>query len=391
MVSLTDEQVDFINNDITNKGIETEDVRDNILDHVCCIIENEMPLEEDFYVFYEKTITRFYKRNLREIEEETKNLITFKYYYAMRRTLKITAIATSFLILLGGFFKFQHWPGASITLFTGLALFSLVFLPLNIVLKFRDDEEKETRMMLLVGFLTASVGTIGILFKVMHWPYANILFYGSFFAFFIVFIPLYFFTKFKQTETKFSAIMNTTFMIAGCGMLFALVNLHGSKSIEESILSMDTFQLENIQQLEKANNKIYAENQVSGADKMRTLSADLNTFIKGISANLISKSNNEGIITPHDYTRASLKNPNDSKVIKNHFEKGTSEFSYDGLKTKVEVYNSFIKTRDMGLLTINLDKLQMTNTVVSVVLHQLLDIEVVILTNEQSYLRSQNH
>lgn len=387
MVNLTDEQVDFISNDITKKGIETEDVRDNILDHVCCIIENEMPIEEDFYVFYELTIARFYTRNLREIEEETKNLITFKYYYAMRRTLKITAIATSLLILSGGICKFQHWPGASVLLFTGLILFSLVFLPLNIVLKFRDDEEKENRLIMLVGFLTASVGTIGILFKVMHWPYANMLFYGSFIVFFLVFIPLYFFTKFRNTETKFSAIMNTTFMIAGCGMLFALVNLKGSKHIEDSVLSMDTFQMENVRQLEAQNSAVYVLNSDLTNDPMKLMTSELNDLIKAISANLISKSNgDEGVIK-----RSDLKNPNDNSVVTNHFENETSELSYEGLKSKVSDYNDLVKSIDKSLIPVDLNKLQMTNTVVSVVLHQLLDIELIVLMNEQSYLSSQNH
>lgn len=391
MYNLTDEQIDFISNDITKRGIETEDVRDNILDHVCCIIEHEMSLEEDFYVFYEQTIARFYTRNLREIEEETKNLITFKYYYAMRRTLKITAIATSLLIISGGIFKFQHWPGAAVLLFSGLILFSLVFLPLNIILKFRDDQEKENRMIMLVGFLTASVGTIGILFKVMHWPTANILFYGSFIAFLVLFIPLYFYTKFRQTETKFTAIMNTTFMIAACGMLFALVNLRSSVALEESVLSMDTFQLENIHKLENANALVYSAHPELATDRVKMISAELNTLIKSISSNLISKSNGEPDGSSGEIGRADLKNPNDSKVVTNEFENAKGELSFDGLKEKVGDYNKIIAATDPSLIQIDISKLQMTNTIVSVVLHQLLDIEMLVLTSEQSYLRGQRN
>jgi len=391
MHNLTDDEIDFISNDIKKRGIETEDVRDNILDHVCCIIEHEMSREEDFYVFYEQTIARFYTRNLREIEEETKNLITFKYYYDMRRTLKITAIATSLLIISGGIFKFQHWPGAAVFLFSGLILFSLVFLPLNIILKFRDNQEKENRMIMLVGFLTASIGTIGILFKVMHWPTANILFYGSFITFLVLFIPLYFYTKFRQSETKFTAIMNTTFMIAACGMLFALVNLKSSAALEESVLSMDTFQLENISKIERANAMVYSAHSELGADRVKMISAELNTLIKSISSNLISKSNGEPDGVSGEIGRADLKNPNDSKVVTNAFENAKGELSFDGLKEKVGDYNKIIAATDTSLIQIDLSKLQMTNTIVSVVLHQLLDIEILVLTNEQCYLRSEKN
>ena len=68
MHNVTDEQIDFILDDIAKKGIRTEDVRYNILDHVCCIIENEMPAGANFYEFYKNTIARFYKKQLKEIE-----------------------------------------------------------------------------------------------------------------------------------------------------------------------------------------------------------------------------------------------------------------------------------------------------------------------------------
>jgi len=388
MYNLTDEQIDFINTDITKRGIETEDVRDNILDHVCCIIENELTVDGDFKTFYVNTIARFYTKELREIEEETHDLITFKYYYAMKRTMKITAGLTSALIIAGGFFKFQHWPGAAVLLFSGILLFSLVFLPLNIVMKYRDDKAKENRLLMILGFILVITGSIGVLFKVMHFPYANILFYGSFLAFFIFFIPAYFFTKIRVPENKFNVIIQTTFMIAGCGMLFTLFNLKGSKNIEDSVYSMDHFQQINSQHLEAANASFYAENGNSNSDKVHLMTTELSDLINAIYVNLISHSNGEAKGEITHITRADLKDPNDSKVVQNHFENAKDELSYDYLKTKVAAYNSFIQAQDKSLLLVDLNQLQMTNTIISVVLHQLLDIQVLILFNEQNYLRS---
>lgn len=144
MHSVTDEQIDFILEDIANRGIVTEDVRYNILDHVCCIIENEMPQGENFYEFYKNTIVRFFKKELKEIEDETRELTTFKYYYAMKRTLKITGAITIILCLIGSLFKFQHWPGAGVLLLLSLGFFALVFIPLNIIMKFKDEKRKQT-------------------------------------------------------------------------------------------------------------------------------------------------------------------------------------------------------------------------------------------------------
>ncbi|MFT4602867.1 MAG: hypothetical protein ACI857_003054 [Arenicella sp.] len=235
MYKITDNQVDFILNDIEERGVTTEDVRYNILDHVCCIIENEMKGEMNFKEFYRSTIARFYRKQLGEIEEETQILLTFKNYHAMKRTLKISGIISIILFIVGIIFKTMHWPGASVMILLGLVFFSLVFIPLNIVLKFQDDKEKKNRIIMTLGLITASVASIGVLFKIMHWPAAGILLFSSLLVFMVIFIPIYFIIKFKDPETKFTAIINTTFMLAAAGMVFALVNLgHAHEHFEES-------------------------------------------------------------------------------------------------------------------------------------------------------------
>ena len=225
MYKITDSQVDFILDDIEKRGIKTEDVRFNILDHVCCIIENEMNSDMNFNEFYKNTIARFYKKELGEIEEETQVLLTFKNYYAMKRTLKISGITSIILIMIGVTFKSMHWPGAGIAVVFGLAFFSLIFIPLNIILKFKDDESKNNRIIMTIGLLTASAATIGVLFKIMHWKMANMIMFSSLLVFVLIFIPIYFIVKYREPESKFNAIINTTFMIGAAGMLFALINL----------------------------------------------------------------------------------------------------------------------------------------------------------------------
>lgn len=233
MHRITDDEVDFILDDIAKRGVTTEDVRYNILDHVCCIIENEMSEEMNFQEFYRQTIARFYRKELGEIEEETQQLLTFKHFYAMKKTLKISGVTSIILILLGVIFKSMHWPGAGIAVVLGLGFFSLVFIPLNIVLKFKDNQEQSNKTILTIGMLTASVATIGVLFKIMHWPYANILMFSSLLVFMIIFIPIYFIVKYRDPESRFNAIINTTFMIGAAGMLFALIDLRPSKKHDE--------------------------------------------------------------------------------------------------------------------------------------------------------------
>ena len=62
MHSLSDVEVDFIESDLKSRGIVSEDLRDNLLDHICCIIENEKREETDFYEYYDRILPRFFKK-----------------------------------------------------------------------------------------------------------------------------------------------------------------------------------------------------------------------------------------------------------------------------------------------------------------------------------------
>jgi hypothetical protein len=48
MYSITDENIDFILHDLMARGIETESLRLNLLDHICILIEQNLEENGDF-------------------------------------------------------------------------------------------------------------------------------------------------------------------------------------------------------------------------------------------------------------------------------------------------------------------------------------------------------
>lgn len=232
MYRIQDNEVDFILDDLKRQGIQTEDLLFNLLDHICCIIEFEKPENEDFFSFYKRVLPRFFKKEIKEIQQETDDLLTFKHFYAMKKTLNITGISSAVLTITGAIFKIMHWPGASIAIQLGGILFALVFLPLMIVLKFRDEAKTIDKIVLSFGFLIAMFAFTGVLFKLMHWPFANILMIGGSAAFIFVYVPLYFITRVRRPELRFNTIINSVLMMACGGLMFALMNLGFSKNYE---------------------------------------------------------------------------------------------------------------------------------------------------------------
>ena len=131
MYHISDQQIDYILNDISARGVEMESLQQNLLDHICCIIENNLEENGDFESFYQKTIETFYKDQLWEIEEETLQLLTFKNYYTMKKVMIVSGTFSAAAMILGILFKFLHWPGAAALIILGIGASSLIFLPLE--------------------------------------------------------------------------------------------------------------------------------------------------------------------------------------------------------------------------------------------------------------------
>jgi hypothetical protein len=70
MVTLTDEQVDFIARAIRAQGIRLEGLCDNLLDHICILVEEGMQGGAMFEEVLAKVFRSFYRKELYELEEE---------------------------------------------------------------------------------------------------------------------------------------------------------------------------------------------------------------------------------------------------------------------------------------------------------------------------------
>ena len=104
MYQISDQQIDYILTDISGHGIRTESIRDNLLDHVCILIEENLEEGGNFEAFYASVITTFYRQELREIEEEAHFLADSRYRLALS---KIQFFFLVFAVLIGPFIGYD--------------------------------------------------------------------------------------------------------------------------------------------------------------------------------------------------------------------------------------------------------------------------------------------
>ncbi|MFC5269283.1 hypothetical protein [Adhaeribacter terreus] len=285
MYCLSEKQIDFILHDIRARGVEMETLQHDLLDHVCCIIEQNLEANGNFEDFYFATIQTFYKQELKEIEEETLFLLTNKNYYAMKKIMLTSGAFSAIVLSFGIVFKFMHWPGAGVLIVSGIALFSLLFLPLLFTLKLKEKEQAQSQFILAAGTLSAILFSLSTLFKLMHWPLANVLGLTAIGIMLLLFLPVYFFTGIRNAETKMNSIVTSILIVAGSGLLMSLVRSPGSSTKinelntryflrNEQILQNEQKQVANLLKLKPVNSETVAESQ-----KINAMCEELKAYI----------------------------------------------------------------------------------------------------------------
>ena len=108
----------------------------------------------------------------------------------MKNTVQISGLLTALLLLIGNVFKTFHLPGAALIIMLSIILFVFGFIPLHTVKTFNSENTLASKMRITFGNILAAIAVIGVLFKIMYWPMANILMTSSICLFVIGYIPL---------------------------------------------------------------------------------------------------------------------------------------------------------------------------------------------------------
>ncbi len=214
MYSVNDQQIDYILNDIRRRGVEMEDLQYNLLDHICCIVEQNLESGGNFEDFYNKTIPKFFKHELWEIEEETILLLTYKNYYTMKKAMIYGGVFSLSLIAFGTVSKIFHWPGAGPILLFGFLILCFVFFPSAIYLNYTSARKGLGTN--LAAFTGGTILMLGVLFKVMHWPGTPMLLMVGFGVLLGIYIPLLLFSKLRE---DISSKEKMTYTIGALGII----------------------------------------------------------------------------------------------------------------------------------------------------------------------------
>ena len=267
MSRISDQDIDFIMKDLANRGLNMPVLKDELCDHICCLLEKMDDV--DFHSAYKKLIDSFEEDTFRNLQHKTELSTNIK-YQKMKKTMFISGITGTFFVVIGAFLNSNNISFGGLCFALGSVLIILGFLPLFFFTGYQELKERKNVILPLVGYITLSLMILGVLFRVQHWPGARVIATIMYLFALIVFLPLYLVSVFKKTA-ELKSYLGYLFMIIliSAAVIYMSDSLRIGKGRAETLKRDFENSRKDIAVFSSANDSIFSELQ------KRELPADL--------------------------------------------------------------------------------------------------------------------
>ncbi|WP_044211959.1 hypothetical protein [Flammeovirga sp. OC4] len=200
-MKLNSEQEKAIEEYVDAQGLKIQTLRDDIIDHLCCVVESELGKGKPFDQSFEQAILDLAPDGLLEIQNKTVFLLNSKRIIMMKKLTYLTGLLGAVALTAGITFKLLHMAFATELFMLGFLVLLLVFIPLLAIDRYKVILSKtiSVRLKFILGVAAAVITGLSAVFKMMHLQGADLLLLFGAFLFAFGFLPFYFFTMYKKS------------------------------------------------------------------------------------------------------------------------------------------------------------------------------------------------
>lgn len=135
---LSESQIEYIATNLKHYGVREEELREDLLDHICTHIEEGK--DTDFEEAYRNALQKFGGQyGIFALQQHTFYIVSLQRSQLRRKIIYTSGFIATFLISSGSMFKFMHWPLASILLLLGFLVLNFVFLPVFFYNRYKSE------------------------------------------------------------------------------------------------------------------------------------------------------------------------------------------------------------------------------------------------------------
>ncbi|WP_299606683.1 hypothetical protein [uncultured Aquimarina sp.] len=198
---LDEEQEKRIEEFVDKQDFRLVSLRDDILDHLCCVVESDLRAGKTFDQSLKDAVFDLAPNGLIDLEKKTFFLLNSKRIIMMKKLMYLIGFIGSLMLTTGIVFKLLWYPGANMLLMTGFLVLLLIFVPMVTIDKYKVTIAKNLseRLKIILGCVSAVVVGLAGLFKVMHWMGAEVLLLAGGLIFAVGYLPFLFFTMYKKS------------------------------------------------------------------------------------------------------------------------------------------------------------------------------------------------
>ncbi|WP_299437780.1 hypothetical protein [uncultured Aquimarina sp.] len=200
-MKLSTEQEEKIKDFVDGQGLKLQALQDDVLDHLCCVVESELKTGKTFDQSLQDAISELAPNGLIDLERKTFFLLNSKRIIMMKRLMYFIGFIGAVTLAAGITFKILWYPGANKLFITGFLLLLLVFVPMLAFDRYKVAIAKtlSERLKIILGCVSGVIVGLSGLFKLMHWMGAEVLLLAGAFIFAIGYLPFLFFTMYKRS------------------------------------------------------------------------------------------------------------------------------------------------------------------------------------------------
>ena len=201
MSNLTDENIEFVARIVSESKIESTEMKEDLIDHFCCAIEEEMGKGLSFQQSYDKAYQNICPEGFDEIQRETIYLLTSKKIKAMKRLLYVSGYLSAIGISTTVFMNLNHFGLPGLTFLLTSAILIFLFVPSLFVNLYKRDLVKSlsNKLIYAFGFIGVELLIVFALFRLNHWSWSTTIFLTSFVILNFAFFPLLFFKMYRKS------------------------------------------------------------------------------------------------------------------------------------------------------------------------------------------------
>ncbi|WP_040279437.1 hypothetical protein [Psychroserpens damuponensis] len=135
---LTEQHIEFIDNNLKFYGVNSKDLREDLLDHICTYIETNE--SQDFDVLYQKALQKFGGyASFQNLQLETNYQKFAKQIITINKVKFTSGFIVIVLLIMSLVFQMMQWPYANAWLLSAIIISVLVILPMHFYARYKTS------------------------------------------------------------------------------------------------------------------------------------------------------------------------------------------------------------------------------------------------------------